>query len=217
MITLTESPPRNSYLITGNTSRIHCVWTGTRAAAALAAAVTLVAIGFGVFFLTRTLVANDAREVPATSHETEPEVGNSTATPISTAEESPNFKCGGAVTTDAYGNPLGPLEPLVQGIHSAACRGDYASLLPYMENSFNSTPKEEVVAEWEREDHGSHILQVVAETFEVPPVGDQGGQYFCHPDGAVAVIARGTISRPGLWSAFDPTGQERPAACEAAE
>jgi hypothetical protein len=183
----------------------------------LAAAVALVAVGFGVFFLTRTLVANDTQGAPPTSGEPRSEVGNSTTTPISTVEEIPAFECGEAVTTDAYGNPLGALEPLVGGIHDAACRHDYTGLLPYMESSFNSTSKEEAVAEWEREDHDGHILQVVAETFETPPVGDQGGQYFCHPDGAVAVFARGTITRPGLWSAFDLAGQERPVACEAAK
>ncbi len=185
---------------------------------ASAAAVTLAAVGFGVFFLTRTLVANDVQEAPPTSDGTTAEAGNVTTTPVSTADEIPAFECGEAATTDAYGNPLGALQPLVDGIHDAACRHDYAGLLPYMESSFNfnSTPKEEVVAEWEREDHDGHVLQVVAEAFETPPVGDQGGQYFCHPDGAVAVIARGTITRPGLWSSFDLAGQERPAACEAA-
>lgn len=169
----------------------------------LTAAIGLVAVGFGVFFLTRTLVANDAQEA--------------SPTPISTAEEIPTFECGEAATTDAYGNPLGALEPLVHGIHDAACRRDYAGLLPFMESSFNSTSKEEAVAEWEREDHDGHILQVLAATLETPPVGDQGGQYFCHSDGAVAVFPRGTITRPGMWSFFDLAGQERFAACGAAE
>lgn len=177
--------------------------TGTRVAVGLTAAIGLVAVGFGVFFLTRTLITNDAQETPPT--------------PISSAEEMPTIECGEAATTDAYGNPLGALEPLVHGIHDAACWRDYAGLLPYMEGSFNSTSKEEAVAEWEREDHDGHILQVVAETFEIPPVGDQGGQYFCHPGGAAAVLARGTITRPGMWSVFDLAGQERFAACGAAE
>jgi hypothetical protein len=103
----------------------------------------------------------------------------------------------------------------VRGIHDAACRRDYAGLLPYMESSFNGVARQEVVVEWEREDFDGLILRAVAQTLEIPPVGDQGGTYFCHPDGPVAIFPRGTITQPGMWSEFDLTGRERPPACEA--
>jgi hypothetical protein len=186
------------------------VRAGTRIVVVVVGAIVLVGFGFGVFYLTKELFSGEAQGTA------EAGAGQSATTPISTAEESPSIECGEIATTSAHGYPLGELEPLVRGIHDAACRGDYAGLLPFMETTFNSTPREEAVAEWEREDSDRRILQTLAETLEVPPVGDQGGQYFCHPDGAVAVFPRGTITHPGMWSMFDLVGQDRPAACDGA-
>ena len=166
--------------------------------------------GFLVFLATKSLVGHSSGQeaVP-------PPASSVLVTKSSTSTSGPPpMTCGAVATTDTSGNPLGELEPLVRGIHDAACHRDYSGLLPHMEDSFGEFPKEDVVAGWQRQDRDGALLRTLAQTLETQPVGDQGGHYFCHRNGAVAVFARGTLDRPGKWSDFDPTGHRLPGLCE---
>lgn len=179
----------------------------------LAVPLVLVA-GFLLFLAVQALVsgADGQKAAPAPRNPSPVTEGGTTA--AATAEQAPPpVKCGEVAPTDAYGNPLGHLEPLARGIHDAACRGDYSGLLPYMEDSFGGFPKEDVVVGWARQDSDRELLRTLAETLETPPVGDQGGHYFCHPDGAFAGFARGTVTRPGRWTEFGLGVEPAPPAC----
>lgn len=175
----------------------------------------VIVAGFLLFLATKSLVGGDgAQEAVSTPSSSVPVTKPSNVRAGTSASGPPLMKCGEVATTDAFGNLLGALEPLVRGIHDAACHRDYSGLLPYMEDSFGGFPKEDVVAGWQRQDTDSALLRTLAETLETQAFADQGGQYFCHPSGAVTVFARGTIDRPGKWSDFDPTGHRLPGLCE---
>jgi hypothetical protein len=181
------------------------------------AAVLLLVVGVAIFLATKALVADgDAEEATTAAPRSPRSVAGSSSVDAGPDQES--TECGEVATTDAYGNPLPAIEPLVRGIHDAACRRDFPALLPFMADSFGYAgyPKQDVVAEWERQGSDGLLLQTLAETLEMRAVGDQGGWYFCHPGGAVAVFARGTYDRPGMWSDFDLTRTRIPTACERA-
>jgi hypothetical protein len=102
---------------------------------------------------------------------------------------------------------LALLEPTIAALHDAACRGDFDALLSHMSDPFGSqqVPKEEAVSVWTAELPGGDPLGLLAETLETPVHGDQGGQFFCHPKGAVAVFARPLNDQPSLLTDFDPS------------
>lgn len=167
----------------------------------------LAALGFAVYQGTKTLIASDVDEQHSSA-------ASSTAAAPSTP---PGGKCGVVPTTDQNGRPLlHRLEPTVLAIHDAACRHDYQALIPHMAPVFGPTmaSREQVIATWQAEDPDGGWLDVLAETLETPIRGGQGGAWFCHPDGAVAVFPRGTVDRPGMWSDFDPTGHRLSSTCQ---
>ncbi|WP_433261892.1 hypothetical protein ACQPZF_28055 [Actinosynnema sp. CS-041913] len=125
-----------------------------------------------------------------------------TATTIPSVTTTPSWACGTVAGTDADGRPLpaGALDQAVR-VHDAACRRDFDALLAEMDTPFGNEPPEQAVAAL-RADPGEVVL--LAQTLEAPAAVDQGGLFFCHPGGAAAVFARGTLDRPGKWSAFLP-------------
>jgi hypothetical protein len=113
--------------------------------------------------------------------------------------------CSTAKTTDRTGQPI-PESMLAQvtAVHDAACRRDYDSLLQLMDDPF-STGKPSNALDALRVNYGAP-LTIIAQTLETPAISDQGGLVYCHPNGAVVVFARGTLSHPGKWTAFALTG-----------
>jgi hypothetical protein len=77
-----------------------------------------------------------------------------------------------------------------------------------MEDPFGGLPRKDVVAGWKLHDADGTVLQALAETLENQPVADQGGYTFCSPGGAVLIIGRAVLEHPGVWSGFDPTGNQ---------
>ena len=160
----------------------------------------ILATGFLVFLLTTHIVGGDETESAA------PPASDTTRSSMTTEVEPKPVACGTATTTYSGGEPIGVAD-LVSDIHDAACRGDYAALLPLMDETFGGFPKQEVVDGWMTQDSGGDVARTLAQTLETPALGSQGGDYFCHPDGAVAVFSRGTYDTPGSWSDYDPSGR----------
>jgi hypothetical protein len=179
------------------------------------AAPLLIAAGFLIFLLTTRVVGGGGQD-PAASTTTRPRptVTETARDKTTTQTTTEPIACGTAVTTDVGGEPIGVAE-LVRGIHDAACRGVYSELLPFMDDSFGGFPKAEVVDGWMTQDPDGDMLATLAQSLETPALADQGGNYYCHPNGAVVVFSRGTYDRPGGWGDFDPSGRRLPM-CEGA-
>ncbi len=161
----------------------------------LGTVVGLLALGIGLFFLAKGLVAGDADTGEEAAR-------TSAAAPTSRSVE----ECVAAPLPSG----LEMLEPLVAAIHDAACRGDADALLPHMTDPFGSLQvhKEWAIDLWSADVPGGDPLALLAETLEAPAHGGQGGQFFCHPDGPVVVFARPIGDQPVLMSDFDLTGRE---------
>ena len=93
---------------------------------------------------------------------------------------------------------------VVAAVHDAACRRDYDGLLAAMEVPFGTRSPAEALGEL-RTDDGVPLV-VLAQTLETAPISGQGGLIYCHPHGAIAIFARGTLDRPGRWTSFTLTG-----------
>jgi hypothetical protein len=184
---------------------------------AIGTVVGLLVLGGACFFGVRSLVAD------------EPVRGQQAARPIRTSADPPATPTASIppatrtsparrvqeCRTTPVSSGLARLEPVVVALHDAACRGDYEALLPHMSDPFGSPllPKEAAIGVWPARIPDGDPLAVLAETLETPVHGDQGGQFFCHPDGAIAVFARPIGEQPQLLSDFDPTGQTLPNMC----
>lgn len=123
-------------------------------------------------------------------------------TTTSTAAPSPLTPPCGAVTTTDDQNIAIPDAVLTQvtAVHDAACRRDYDQLLTMMDTPFGDRQPAEALVELRANDGAP--LTILTQTLEVNPIIGQGGLVYCHPHGAVAVFARGTLSRPGMWTDF---------------
>lgn len=114
-------------------------------------------------------------------------------------------QCATVKTTDSTGASLvDSFLTKVTTVHEAACRRDYDGLLAMMESPFGTRPPSEALDEL-RADDGAPLI-VLAQTLETAPISGQGGLIYCHPHGAVAIFARGTLDRPGRWTSFTRTG-----------
>lgn len=172
----------------------------------------LLVLGVVCFFVAKSLVASettpDRRTAAPTS--TAPSTESPTDS-IKTPSPSPSpTQSVRLCRTTPVSSGLYLLEPTVVALHDAACRGAFEDLLPNMSDPFGAplVPKEEAIDAWTAESPGSDPLALLAETLETPVRGYQGGQYFCHPAGAVAMFARPIGDQPTLLSDFDPTGQD---------
>jgi hypothetical protein len=124
-------------------------------------------------------------------------------------------QCAAIKTTDATGASLrDSAVALVATAHDAACRRDYDGLLAVMETPFGTRSPAEALGEL-RADDGAPLV-VLAQTLETAPISDQGGLIYCHPHGAIAIFARGTLDRPGRFTSFTLTG-DSPEASECFE
>lgn len=128
-----------------------------------------------------------------------------TATLTSTsATPQPQHFCQPVATSDEAGDPVNPFFlNQVRVVHDAACQRDYDALAEQMDEKFNGSTPNQVIAEWRRAGAFDVRLEALAETLEVKGTLTHGGLLFCHPNGGVAVFGRGTINRPGKWTSFD--------------
>jgi hypothetical protein len=105
------------------------------------------------------------------------------------------------------------LDP-VRAVHDAACHRDYSGVSRLMDRPFGSRSPEEALTELQA-DNGA-ALTILAQTLEVTAIADQGGLVYCHPDGAIAIFARGTSVHQSKLVNFALTG-DTPAKAACAE
>jgi hypothetical protein len=109
--------------------------------------------------------------------------------------------CGSVSTHDTTGHPVSDaFLDKVRAVHATACHGPPEGLVPLMDDGFDPGPD----AYLRLVQHSPQIQADLTEVLESEPTTSQGGLTYCIPGKGMAIFARGTLTRPGGWSAFDP-------------